>query len=149
MTTLTRPQLIEALAAANTNLAIATHEEQETWRIYDDNFEDKTNEVNQARFDVFAQKQNTRKEKWQAVDAIKAQLLERDEIAALLDTAKASLTIDRAKQFQHKYMMEESFQSWETWASDNGLEHAPHYQMCKIANRIAAGVFAGQIVNHL
>ena len=71
------------------------------------------------------------------------------EIAAALDAAKASLTLNRAKQFHHKYMMEESFQSWETWASDNGLEYAPYYQMCKIANRIAAGVLAGQIVNHL
>ena len=58
------------------------------------------------------------------------------EIAALLDAAKASLTIDRAERFS-------DFERAHRWQNGDGNQEATQ------AWGIAAGVFAGQIVNHL
>ena len=93
MTTLTRPQLIEALAAAETNYQITNNEEDIAWDEYALSIEAS---LPQDKIDVFGklaeQRTAERLAAWQAVDTLKAQLLERDErdeIAALLDTAKA------------------------------------------------------------
>ena len=136
MTTFTRPQLIEALAAASTNHAIALDEETMAWNEYDLAVET----LSGYQVTLFGQRAEfattARIEAYRKVDTLKAQLLEREEIAAALDTAKASLTKIRILDF-----------AFPADYADNarGRETGEYTKACNIA----AGVFAGQIVNHL
>lgn len=101
----TRKQLLEELAAAETNLAIA-RQQMETFHtayLLACDLVSHGSAPTGTADAIYADYEDAARHKracWHTVDTLKAQLLERDEIAAALNEAKAGMVESRARKLE-------------------------------------------------